>query len=736
MRYLTHISRVFLAVLFVVLISFTTYSAAPIVVSIKVNGVTIIPGPSKTVNVCFNSVYNLQASNTSPTPPTGINIPTEWQNLDSLRGQTGDQINTPDAGRWVATIKYYNTSTSTWTIASDTVKLVYATTSTLQITTTAGVPIAATNIYICGLKDSTFLASPNHTDYKWYKNSTSNLVGTSNSLVFTTALLSSSEPTTSFFVTATNSFGCEVTAQKNFRRDNSFSVNLGPDLVKCSGTNVSLSSPTSPTGILYSYKWNTGQTTTSIVVNTSGTYSLVVTNSGTKCPQSDTVKVAFNAAPIVKITKDTTICNGTSVQLNATVTNGTGTYTYAWTANSDLSATNISNPVATPSIVGLNTYSVIVSDPMGCGGASSVSTKITQLAPFVNPYFGLDPGNDTVVCFNSPAKLNPTILTPSYPSTYTWKWSPITGLSDANIKNPTATLNTAGVFKYVVTATDGRGCKLKDSLNVTNLFELTTTTNFTDTLSCVDTPIVLEAFATGGSGGGYIYNFTPAQGVISGNQLNISLKDSTYLISVSTTDGDGCVSPAVPVNLVGYRPYIQIASGSDTIGYGGNPLVLKADIHNKPSVTVVWYEVFTHSIIAYGLEYTSTSDESVYAFATDNFYTCTNSDTVNITHRLEDLHALFIPNVFSPQATNPENKQLKVYGTLIQENGFNFRIYNQWGQLVYHTTSFVEANSTGWAGDIKSNEGKQSNNVYTYTVEGKFFDGLTFNKTGTATMLH
>ncbi len=308
-------------------------------------------------------------------------------------------------------------------------------------------------------------------------------------------------------------------------------------------------------------------------------------------------------------------------------------------------------------------------------------------------------------------------------------------MSNASIQNPTLSLSTPGVAKYVVTVTDDRGCKLKDSLNVTNLFELTTTTNFTDTLSCVGTPIVLEAFTTGGSGGGYVYNFTPAQGSISGNQLSISLKDSTYLIAVSTTDSDGCESPAVPVNLVGYRPYIQIASASDTIGYGGNPLVLEANIHNNSNVTVVWYELFTNSILAFGVEYTSTADESVYAFATDNFYACTNSDTVNITHRIEDLHALFIPNVFSPQATNPENKQLKVYGTLIQENDFKFRIYNQWGQLVYQTSSFVEANSTGWTGDIKSNDSKQSNNVYTYTVEGKFFDGMPFNKTGTATML-
>jgi hypothetical protein len=734
MRLTTHISRLFFAVSFILLIHINTCSATSIEVSIKINGNTVIPGPSKTVTVCFGAIHNLEALNVSPTKPS-INPIVEWRNLDSMRTQNSNPINTLDAGRWVATLKYYNTATATWTTASDTVKLTYATTSTLQITTTSGIPITATSAYICGMKDSTFLASTNHTNYKWYKNSTSNLVGTSNSLTFTNALLSTAEGTVSFFVTARNSSGCDVTVQKNFRRDNSVVVDLGPDIIKCAGNTVSLSSPSTSTLIFFSYKWNTGSSATSITVNTTGNYSLAVTNTATKCLQADTVKVSFNAAPIVQITKDTSICNGTSVQLNATVTNGTGSYTYAWTANADLSNTSIRNPIATPSMEGLNTYSVNVSDPLGCGGASSVSTKITQLPPFTNPYFGLEAGNDTSICYQSTAPLSASILSPVYPAIYTWSWSPATGLSDAAIKNPTVSLSTPGVYKYVVAVTDDRGCKLKDSLKVTNLFELTTTTNFTDTLSCVGTPIVLNAFATGGSGSGYVYNFTPAQGTISGNQLNIALIDSTYLISVSTTDSDGCESPVIDVNLVGYRPFLHIASGTDTIGYGGKPLLLTANINNNTNVTVVWYEQFTNSILAYGLEYTSTSDESVYAFATDNFYACTNSDAVNITHRIEDLHALFIPNVFSPQAANPENKQLKVYGTLIQETDFNFRIYNQWGQLVYHTSSFVEANSIGWPGDIKSNDGKQSNNVYTYTVEGKFFDGIPFNKTGTATML-
>jgi hypothetical protein len=735
MKLPTHITRVFLTVLFIVIIRLTTCAATPIVVSINVNGLTIIPGPTKTVQVCYGGQFNLNASNSSPTPPTGAKV-ISWTNLDSLKTLNANPINVLDAGRWVATIKYYSTSSATWTSASDTVHLVYATTSSFQIITTNGSPIASVNINICGLSDSTFFASPGYTNYQWYKNSSSDLVSSTSSLTITNTLLSASEGTVSFFVTAINSSGCSVSAQKNIRRDNSFTVDLGPDQNKCSGNTVSLSSPSSPTGILYGYKWNTGAGGTSIIVNTTGKYWLTVTNGGTKCKITDSVNITFNTPPIIKVTKDTTICNGTSVQLNAIVNNGFGNFTYAWTPTAGLSNPSIKNPIATPTAIGATTYSVNVTDPLGCGGgASSSSTKVTQLNPYSNLYFSLNPGNDTSICFKATATLHPIIVSPTYVANYTWKWSPTSGLSNSSIQNPTLTLNTAGTYKYIITVTDDRGCKLEDSLNITNLFELTTNTNFKDTLSCVGTPIILKASATGGSSSGYTYNFTPIQGNIVGNQLTIALKDSTYKIKVSTTDSDGCESPQVPIKLVGYRPYIKIASGKDTLSYGGKPLKLVAYIKNRPSTTVVWYDLTTTNVIEYGLNYTSTIDESIYATATDNHYNCSYSDTVNIKHRIEDLHALFIPNVFSPKATNPENQNLKVFGTLIKEDDFQFRIYNQWGQLVYQTSSFIEANSMGWSGDIKGNNGQQSSNVYTYTVEGKFFDNVPFNKTGTATML-
>ena len=64
-----------------------------------------------------------------------------------------------------------------------------------------------------------------------------------------------------------------------------------------------------------SYLWSTGETTKSISVNATGTYSVTVNK--VQCPYSESTKVTFIPAPIVKLGADSTYCQGTPVILDA-----------------------------------------------------------------------------------------------------------------------------------------------------------------------------------------------------------------------------------------------------------------------------------------------------------------------------------------------------------------------------------------------------------------------------------
>ncbi len=96
---------------------------------------------------------------------------------------------------------------------------------------------------------------------------------------------------------------------------------------------------------------------------------------------------------------------------------------------------------------------------------------------------------------------------------------------------------------------------------------------------------------------------------------------------------------------------------------------------------------------------------------------------------------LYVPNVFSPIAQNPENQVVKVYGNNIDDFDFSFQIVNRWGKTMYQTNSLHEANSIGWGGINKNNNEEQELNVFTYFLKGKFIGGERFERTGTITQL-
>jgi hypothetical protein len=726
MKQLTNLILSFITVSFF-LISSSILGGQSITVSISLDGKTIT---SKYDTVCVGSYFQLSVLNSSPT--SGANVAVyQWTNIDSSITSNTQYIVSNVIGRWVATIKYYNSTTALWTSASDTIYISNYPVIPFSFTTSNGQPITGTNITVCGADDSIFGASPGFKDYKWYKNSSTNLIDTTSILIITPQLLAGTEGTIVFFITAKDKNGCNVSTLENIRRDISVCVNVGADTTTCVGQPVTISSPCSSWGLIgYKYVWSTGAKTQTITVNKAGTYWLAIT-ALSKCTFRDSMNIYQNPTPVISATKDTSICYGTSVQINANVVKGNGPFTYLWSpTGAGLNNVNVYNPVATPSGQGVYTYSISVKDPIGCTGDTSV--HITVLSPNINPYFAINPGHDTLICYKSSIQLNPSIINAVYSSTYTWTWSTGLGLSNSNIKNPTVSSSSSGTQIYTVTATDARGCKKTDSVKVSMLTPLTLTTNFIDTTTCYNKSIQIIGSASGSysSISGYTYFFSPSSNLLSGNSMSVLVNSKTSTYVVSAKDSLGC-SNKVTVTVNGLQPFVHVTNSPDTSGYKGTPMVLNAT--TNPGSLVQWFDN-KGNLVGTGNSYTITNSEQVYTIVTDTVHGCmATTDTITVTISDTNPYVLFVPNIFSPDASNSENKTLKVYGNQIQENNFSFRIYNQWGQLVYQTNSFVEANTNGWPGEL--NGSNQSNNVYTYTVQGKFYDGKNFSKAGTSTLV-
>ena len=145
-------------------------------------------------------------------------------------------------------------------------------------------------------------------------------------------------------------------------------VNFGADITACGSTLLNAGSPGS------NYLWSTGSTAQTIIVSSSGTYSVSASN---MCgADADTIMVAINPNPVVNLGPDSTQCGG-SILLDA----GTGA-AYLWSTAASTQTISVSSS---------GNYFVKVTDANGCFGYDTVMAAIQSL-PVVNL------GSDTAVC--------------------------------------------------------------------------------------------------------------------------------------------------------------------------------------------------------------------------------------------------------------------------------------------------------------------------------------------------
>jgi hypothetical protein len=181
----------------------------------------------------------------------------------------------------------------------------------------------------------------------------------------------------------------------------------------------------------YSFKWNTGATTKSIYVNSSGTYKLIITDTKTGCIDSTeiAIKVEDNLQPTIK---GSNICSGESATLE--VLPNDPSYTYLW-----------SNGESTPVIVvnQAGTYTVTVSKA-GCVGTAEFTVKESPTPEF-------EILGENIICNNETASLSSS----EDFAEYHWSTNEITKEIE---------VTEAGT--YTLTVTDENGCTATESFEV------------------------------------------------------------------------------------------------------------------------------------------------------------------------------------------------------------------------------------------------------------------------------
>lgn len=191
------------------------------------------------------------------------------------------------------------------------------------------------------------------------------------------------------------------------------------------------------------WSWTFGNGNTSALQNppaqtytASGVYAVnvSVTNS-TGCVTTVNNTIEAYIVPTVSAGTDITLCNGSSITLNAT-----GADTYNWTPATGLNCTTCASPTASP-VTGI-TYAVTGTTTNGCRATDSVLITVKQ--PFTLTY-----SSATNICKGTSKKLSAS-------GGNTYEWTPSTGLDNPVSAEPNAKPDTT--TNYRVVGTDELGC--------------------------------------------------------------------------------------------------------------------------------------------------------------------------------------------------------------------------------------------------------------------------------------
>ena len=320
------------------------------------------------------------------------------------------------------TLSVSGADTYAWSTGATTTSIVVSTAGIYSVTGTssdgcasapASIHVTTNPLPVCGIDgiqtvcaggSRTFTATAGMSSYLWSTGATTSSIGVST--------------TGTYSVTITNANGCTSTCSRDFTVNPLPTCGITGEQTVCAGGSRTFVA----TAGMSSYLWSTGATTSSISVNTTGTYSVTITNQN-GCTSSCSRDFTVNPLPVCSIDGIQTVCAGGS----RTFTASAGMSSYLWSTGATTSSIEVSTT---------GTYNVTITNANGCTSTCSRDFTVNPL-----PTCGIT-GIQTVCAGGSR-----TFTATAGMSSYLWS----TGATTSSIE-----VSVTGA--YSVTITNANGC--------------------------------------------------------------------------------------------------------------------------------------------------------------------------------------------------------------------------------------------------------------------------------------
>lgn len=327
--------------------------------------------------------------------------------------------------------------------------------------------------------------------FAYYVNQADAVAGNGNTIANPTAF---SSPGQTVYVSVKNGFCSKVAELQLIKAPQITATIATPGVLTCTNSQVTLNASSSvyPTGSTFS--WTTtngnivsGANTLNPVVNTAGTYTLIISNiyqpGNLACTGTANVTVTGDSAPPTTglTASKVLICSGESVTLTAS-----GGATYNWVGLPGNGATQTVSPTTT------TTYTVTAVGANGCVSATpaTITVQVTQPITVQNATL--------LKCYqNGGINYNLTEAQPQITTATGVTFAYYLNAADANagntntIANP-ASFNSAGGQTIYVLVTNG-GCKNVVTLQLLSTSQTILTINPPQQITCTTPQITLNA---------------------------------------------------------------------------------------------------------------------------------------------------------------------------------------------------------------------------------------------------
>ncbi len=337
------------------------------------------------------------------------------------------------------------------------------------------------------------------------------------------------------------------------------------------------------TGNVSAWSWNFGDTNTSIVQNTSntytavGTYSVILTSTGPGGSDSET-KVNYvtvtEPAPVANFTgTPTTGAAPLSVSFTDTSTNTVTAWSWAF---GDAGTSTLQNPSHTYAAVGTYTVTLTATGPGGSDGDTKLNYITVNEPPPVADFTGT-PTTGVLPLTVMFADATTGMVT-------AWSWN----FGDANTsiaQNPTHTYANAGTYTVALTATGPGGPDTNTKLNYITVSELPPVAGFSGTPTTGILPLTVNfTDMTSGVVTGWSWSFGDATTSMLQNPSHTYATAGTYNVSLTST-GSGGSDTDTKIGYITVSEPAPVADFTGTPTTGDAPLTVAFNDVSSGAVT-------------------------------------------------------------------------------------------------------------------------------------------------------